>query len=147
MYSFWECEWGNNFQMLCTFNIPHPDRINPRKCVELLFSSLFVPGPGHKDVYGRITRELWYQHQLCLWNVYIKRLPFLSPSLPFCVTSNSYIHRQTDCQKAQSQMPVVCHSIEDIDVRVVQGGSLARFTNWKIRGSRIEKFHFPESQK
>ena len=31
--------------------------------------------------------------------------------------------------------------------RVVQAGSLARFTNLKNRGSRIIKFRFPESRK
>lgn len=57
----------------CTFNIPHPDRLTPRKCVELLFSSLFDTRAGpQRSVYGGInTRVLRYQHQLCLWDVYL----------------------------------------------------------------------------
>ena len=103
-------------------HIPHPDQITPRKCVELLFSSLFVTRAGPQRCLRSYNKGVTISTPImlvkCVYQMPTIPLPissiFVSHQIP--TSTDRQTERQTDSQNAQSQMPVVCPSIEDIDV-------------------------------
>ena len=106
MYSFWEWEWVNNLQLLWIFNIPHPDRINPRKCVELLFSSLFVTRAGPQRCLRSYNKGVMISTPIML-----VKCVYQTPTIPLPISSIlchiTFLHPQTD-RLSESPKPNAC---------------------------------------